>query len=204
MKILLVVLVFIPFISFGQKVEEVNKSPETDSYTLTNEGKSTIYDYTSYAIITTSCSHISGYPDAMGAQIIIYSKDDESFQFVGDCNDEFSFRGIVQDFVILGDAGMSIEDRGFDIFDLKNQKYVFGEVTSKGYQIVNSKIEFYKVIDHPYHPNYAESYGKFTKPKCSEELEKYPESIGYIEKLIYDIATQQLERTGIYECAYFQ
>ena len=66
---------------------------------------------------------------------------------------------------------------------------------------MNSKIEFYEVIDHP---SYSISYGKFTKPKCSEELEKYPESIGYIEKLIYDIATQQLERTGVYECAYFQ
>ena len=31
-----------------------------------------------------------------------------------------------------------------------------------------------------------------------------PESIGYTEKFIYDIATQQLERTGVYECAYFQ
>ena len=202
MKKLLFLLFFIPLVSFGQKVEEVNKSPETDSYTLTNKGKSTIYDYTSYAIITTSCSHISGYPDTMGAQIIIYSKDDESFQFVGDCNDEFSFRGIVQDFVILGDAGMSIGDGGFDVFDLKNQKYVFsGSYYGDKFKIVNSKIEFYEVIDHP---SYSISYGKFTKPKCSEELEKYPESIGYIEKLIYDIATQQLERTGIYECAYFQ
>jgi len=38
-----------------------------------------------------------------------------------------------------------------------------------------------------------------------EKLGKeYPGSIGYIEKFIYDIATQQLERTGLYECAYFQ
>jgi len=75
-------------------------------------------------------------------------------------------------------------------------------------QIVNSKIEFYQVIDSPYNSYYAERYGKFTKPKCSEYYEKlgkeYPGTIGYIEKFIYDIAKQQLERTGIYKCAYFQ
>ena len=105
----------------------------------------------------------------------------------------------------MGDPG---EDM-FLVFDLKNQKYVFAGTTYYyEYKIVNSKIEFYNVIDHPYYPNYGESYGKFTKPKCSSELDalskQYPGSIGYVEKLIYDIATQQLERTGIYKCAYFQ
>ena len=117
----------------------------------------------------------------------------------------FLIIAIIQDYMIIKQGGMG--DPGEDmflVFDLKNQKYVFAGTTYYyEYKIVNSKIEFYEVI----HLNYEESQ-KFTKPKCSSELDalskQYPGSIGYVEKLIYDIATQQLERTGIYKCAYFQ
>ena len=191
-----------------EKEEEsdiVNNFPGTDSYYISTKGASKIYNYDSYQITTTNLSYVTGFEEVYGEQIKIFYKDGESIELTIGDDYEILFRGIIQDYMIILEGGMDAPDEeGFRVFDLKNQKYVFGGVTSKGYQIVNSKIEFYKVIDHPYHPNYAESYGKFTKPKCSEELEKYPESIGYIEKLIYDIATQQLERTGIYECAYFQ
>ena len=103
--------------------------------------------------------------------------------------------------MIIIDGGMSTpEVNPFRIFDLKNRKYVFYGNTINDYKIVNSKIEFYEIA--------VSSSGKFTKPKCSSELDElekqYPRSIGYIEKLIYDIITQKLERTGVYECAYFQ
>ena len=179
----------------------------TDFYTLTIEGNSKIYDYNSYKIITTDYSHITGYPDSMGEQIKIYSKDDESVEFtVGDEMDEFLFRGIVQGFMILRYGGMSAPPGNwFYVFDLQNQKIVFDGFDNSGYQILNSKIEFYQVIDSPNNSYYAERYGKFTKPKCSEKIRGvHPESIGYTEKFIYDIATQQLERTGVYDCAYFQ
>ena len=178
----------------------------TDFYTLTIEGNSKIYDYNSYKIITTDYRHITGYPDSMGEQIKIYSKDDESVEFtVGDEMDEFLFRGIVQGFMILRYGGMSAgEGDWFYVFDLQNQKIVFDGYSS-GYQILNSKIEFYQVVDSPHNSYYAKRYGKFTKPKCSEKLRnEHPESIGYVEKFIYDITKQQLERTGIYKCAYFQ
>ncbi len=209
MKKLILLLLFIPLVSFGQKAEDVNKFPGTDSYTLSNEGKSTIYDYNSYKIITTDYSHITGYPDSMGEQIKIYSKDDESVEFtVGDEMDQFLFHGIVQGYMILHYGGMSVGSDEFYVFDLQNQKIVFEDSFYGGWQIVNSKIEFYEVIDDPNHSNYAERYGKFTKPKCSEKLEKlrneYPESIGYIEKVIFDLSNLKLERTGIYKCAYFQ
>ena len=122
--------------------------------------------------------------------------------------DEFLFQGIVQGFMILIYGGMSAGfGDEFYVFDLQNQKIVF-DGYSAGYQILNSKIEFFQLVDSPNNSYYAKRYGKFTKPKCSEELEKIrkrvPGSIGYTEKFIYDITKQQLERTGVYKCAYFQ
>ena len=195
--------------------KEVNKFPGTDFYTLTIEGKSEIYDYDSYKIITTDLSYVTGYPELVGEQIKIYSKDDESIEFtIGDNNNEVFFGGIVQGFMIVEDGGMSSpEDNGFGVFDLQNQKYVFRR-SSYSFKIVNSKIEFYDVVQHPHYSYqkgtqaYEDANKKFDKPKCSEEIEKlgkeYPGSIGYIEKFIYDITKQKLERTGIYECTYFQ
>ena len=180
----------------------------TDFYTLTIEGNSKIYDYNSYKIITTDYSHITGYPDSMGEQIKIYSKDDESVEFtIGDENNEVLFGGIVQGFMIIEDGSMFVGPEWFSVYDLQNQKIVFdgAHYYPAGYQILNSKIEFYQVIDSPNNSYYAKRYGKFTKPKCSEKIRGvHPESIGYTEKFIYDIATQQLERTGVYDCAYFQ
>ena len=113
--------------------------------------------------------------------------------------------------MIITDGGISTPGvNPFRIFDLKNRKYVFYGDTYTTYKIVNSKIEYVKVVYNPYE-SYDSTFIKkvFNKlPKCSDEIEKlrieYPGSIGYIEKLIYDIVTQKLERTGVYECTYFQ
>jgi len=187
------------------KDKDVNNFPGTDSCYISTEGGSKIYNYDSYQITTTDLGYITGYADVFGEQIKIFYKDGESSELTIGNNEEILFGGVIQDYMIIKQGGMG--DPGEDmflVFDLKNQKYVFAGTTYYyEYKIVNSKIEFYEVI----HLNYEESQ-KFTKPKCSSELDalskQYPGSIGYVEKLIYDIATQQLERTGIYECAYFQ
>ena len=196
------------------KDKDVNNFPGTDSYYISTEGESKIYNYDSYQITTTDL-YDAGFGELYGEQIKIFYKDGESIEltigtgeYTGN-NEEILFRGVIQNYMIIIEGGQSApSDNGFRVFDLKNKKYVFEGAFYDEYKIVNSKIEFYNVIDHPYYPNYAESYGKFTKPKCSSELDalskQYAGSIGYIEKLIYDIATQQLERTGIYKCAYFQ
>ena len=187
------------------KDKDVNNFPGTDSCYISTEGGSKIYNYDSYQITTTDLGYITGYADVFGEQIKIFYKDGESSELTIGNNEEILFGGVIQDYMIIKQGGMG--DPGEDmflVFDLKNQKYVFAGTTYYyEYKIVNSKIEFYEVI----HLNYEESR-KFTKPKCSSELDalskQYPGSIGYVEKLIYDIATQQLERTGIYKCAYFQ
>ena len=187
------------------KDKDVNNFPGTDSCYISTEGGSKIYNYDSYQITTTDLGYITGYADVFGEQIKIFYKDGESSELTIGNNEEILFGGVIQDYMIIKQGGMG--DPGEDmflVFDLKNQKYVFAGTTYYyEYKIVNSKIEFYEVI----HLNYEESQ-KFTKPKCSSELDalskQYPLSIGYVEKLIYDIATQQLERTGIYKCAYFQ
>ena len=187
------------------KDKDVNNFPGTDSCYISTEGGSKIYNYDSYQITTTDLGYITGYADVFGEQIKIFYKDGESSELTIGNNEEILFGGVIQDYMIIKQGGMG--DPGEDmflVFDLKNQKYVFAGTTYYyEYKIVNSKIEFYEVI----HLNYEESQ-KFTKPKCSSELDalskQYPGSIGYVEKLIYDIATQQLERTGIYKCAYFQ
>ena len=188
----------------------------TDFYTLTIEGNSKIFDYDSYQIITTDLNYFPGNPPELnGEQIKIYSKDDESIEFTIGDNIEVFFGGIVQGFMIIYDGGMSTpEYNGFGVFDLQNQKYVFSGNYSHSFKIVNSKIEFYDVAQNPYDSYqkgtqaYEDANKKFDKVKCSEEMEKlrreYPGSIGYIVKFIYDIPTQQLEGTGLYECAYFQ
>ena len=169
----------------------------TDFYTLTIQGKSKIYDYDSYQIITTYNSDLTGYEDAMGEEIKIVSKVDESIEFV--IEGENDFVGLVNSFMITQDGGMNDpEDNFFYVYDLQKQENIFAS-SCYGYKIVNSKIVFYEVVQ--------ESKSGFVKPKCSEEFEKnwgmYPGN-GYVEKFIYDISNQQLERTGIFECAYFQ
>tara|TARA_B100000579_G_scaffold207477_1_gene169486 strand:+ start:90 stop:911 length:822 start_codon:yes stop_codon:yes gene_type:complete len=169
----------------------------TDFYTLTIQGKSKIYDYDSYQIITTYNSDLTGYEDAMGEEIKIVSKVDESIEFV--IEGENDFVGLVNSFMITQDGGMNDPgDNFFYIYDLQKQENIFAS-SCYGYKIVNSKIEFSEVVQ--------ESRSGFVKPKCSEEFEKtygmYPGN-GYVEKFIYDITNQQLERTGIFECAYFQ
>ena len=101
--------------------------------------------------------------------------------------------------MITQDGGMNEPgDNTFYIYDLQKQKNVFAS-SCRGYEIVKSKIIFYKVVQ--------ETKIGFVKPICSEEFEKeysmYPGN-GYVEKFIYDITNQQLERTGIFECEYFQ
>jgi len=173
----------------------------TDFYTLTIEGKSKIYDYDSYQITTTDLiTYVNGFEEKMGEQIKFLYKDGKSIELeIG--NNEESFLGLVGDYMIIIDDGMSIPNvNPFSVFDLKNRKYVFYGNYITYFKIVNSKIEFYDIA--------VSSSEKFTKPKCSSELaelhKQYPRSIGYIEKKIYDIVTQKLESTGVYECAYFQ
>ena len=169
----------------------------TDFYTLTIEGKRKIYDYDSYQIITTYNRELTGHEDAMGEQIKIFSKVDDSIKFV--IEGENDFVGLVQGFMITQDGGMrDPSDNSFYIYDLQKQENIFAS-SCYGYEIVSSKIVFYEVVQ--------ESKSGFVKPICSEEFNKnfgmYPGN-GYIEKFIYDITNQQLERTGIFECAYFQ
>ena len=178
----------------------------TDFYTSTIEGKSKIYDYASYQIITTDNSHLTGYEDAMGEQIKIFSKVDDSIEIViGDTSNPIDFVGLVQGFMITQDGSMRApEENGFYIYDLQREETIFSSFCY-GYKIVNSKIEFSQEVNDKEILKKIKS--GFIKLNCSEELEKlgkdYP-GIGYVEKFIYDITNQQLERTGIFECAYFQ
>jgi surface protein len=189
--------------SFNQDIGSWNVS--------NNEGRSTTYDSLSYQIITTPWSEISGFDEAMGSEIK-YSKDGQSFQFVGDVNDEFEFAGLVQNFIILTYGGMSSAESSdpFWIFDLENKKYVFQSNYIGGLRIVDSKIEYVRVVYNPYE-SYDSTFIKKVSnwlPKCSDEIEKlrieYPGSIGYTEKFIFDVSTLKSEGTGVYECLYFQ
>tara|TARA_B100001057_G_scaffold452311_1_gene496073 strand:- start:107 stop:817 length:711 start_codon:yes stop_codon:yes gene_type:complete len=179
------------------------------TYTLVND--SIIYDSLLYQIVTTPWSDISECAECMGSQIK-YSKDGKSFQFVGDINDEFEFVGLVQNFIILSYGGMSSAESSdpFWIFDLENQKYVFQSDYYGGLRIVNSKIEYVQVVYNPYESydsTFIKTVSKWS-PKCSDKIEKlrieYPGSIGYTEKIIFDVSTLKSERTGVYECQYFQ
>ena len=176
-----------------------------------NRENSIIYDSLPYQIITTPWSDISECAECMGSQIK-YSKDGKSFQFVGDINDEFEFVGLVQNFIILSYGGMSSAESSdpFWIFDLENQKIVFESEYHGGLRIVNSEIEYVQVVYNPYE-SYDSTFIKKASnwlPKCSDEIEKlrikYPGSIGYTEKIIFDVSTLKSERTGVIKCQYFQ
>ena len=214
--------------SFNQDISNWDVSKETDlryifsgassfnqdisSWNLSdNQGKSTTYDSLSYQIITTPWSEISGFDEAMGSEIK-YSKDGQSFQFVGDVNDEFEFAGLVHNYIILSYGGMSSAESSdpFWIFDLENKNYVFQSNYIGGLRIVDSKIEYVRVVYNPYE-SYDSTFIKKVSnwlPKCSDEIEKlrieYPGSIGYTEKFIFDVSTLKSEGTGVYECLYFQ
>mgnify|MGYP005644409363 CR=1 FL=1 len=90
------------------------------------------------------------------------------------------------------------------------QKYVFQSDYYGGLRIVNSKIEYVQVVYNPYESydsTFIKTVSKWS-PKCSDKIEKlrieYPGSIGYTEKIIFDVSTLKSERTGVYECQYFQ
>ena len=61
----------------------------------------------------------------MGSQIMAISKDDMSVKYMGKSISQFDFGGVVKNFMILLDREMSVDPGfGFNVFDLKNQKYV--------------------------------------------------------------------------------
>ena len=98
----------------------------------------------------------------------------------------------------------------FKIFDLENKKYVFADEYFDELRIVKSQLEYVKVVYHPYHSSDSTFIKEASNwlPKCSDEIEKlrieYPGSIGYTEKIIFDVSTLKSEGTGVYECQYFQ
>jgi hypothetical protein len=146
---------------------------------------SKIYDYELYKVT------LSDKRDDVGSIINVYDKLNHSSFTIDD--GAIYFMELIDHYMIL-DEGTG-PDRGMIIYDLKNQNIVCERGYCDVLEFNDSKIEF---------KNQVQLTNEQAKPDCPQELLDIGYGIGYSEKLIFDLTTLKLERTGIYECQYFQ
>lgn len=129
--------------------------------------------------------------DDVGSIINVYDKLNHTSFTIDD--GAIYFEELIDNYMIL-DEGTG-PDRTMIIYDLKNQNIVFESGYFDVLEFNDSKIEF---------KDQVELTNEQAKPDCPQELLDIGYGIGYSEKLIFDLTTLKLERTGIYECQYFQ
>ncbi len=255
MKKLLLLLLFVPLIAFGQiisrndlvkrswgdqtsgseiyNVFEGNILEGSDPFALTIEGKASYtpkceqnfygeggkfvpefkrtFDYDSYKIVCTEPVGEDGCKSGTGEVISIYLKERYGDILVGITKhwvfdvESLYFQGLVGDIIII-DSGTGPE-RYIQVFDLKKKEFVYGFFSSGYLKFLDNKFYFdeeISVSSKKGTPGY-DFARNMHKVKCSEELKRYgTQSIGYYEKVIFDLSSLELKRTGVYECAYVQ
>jgi len=175
---------------FVQNEGHEGESNSTETVEKIDDGSglnqnSEIYDYELYKVTS------SDKWGEVGSIITVYDKLNHSSFTIDD--GAIYFEALIDHYVIL-DEGTG-PDRIMIIYDLKNQNIVFESGYCGVLEFNDSKIEF---------KDQVEISNEQAKPECPQELLDIGYGIGYSEKLIFDLTTLKLERTGIYECQYFQ
>ena len=161
--------------------EIIEKKVESNALNQNSE----IYDFKLYKVTS------SDKMEDVGSIITVYDKLNHSSFTIDD--GAIYFEDLIDHHMIL-DEGTG-PDRTMIIYDLKNQNIVFESGYYGVLKFNDSKIEF---------KDQVELTNEQVKPECPQELLDIGYGIGYSEKLIFDLTNLKLERTGIYECQYFQ
>ncbi len=104
------------------------------------------------------------------------------------------FMGIKDKCMIIDEGTGSLRD--LKIYDIKKSEIVFENSYVNELKLINGNLHYSTKVE-------LDEESK--KPECPKELlELGEESIGYIEKHIYDFKKRSLNKTGQYSCQYFE
>jgi len=163
-----------------------NKFPGTDAYELTAHTESPVYTYPSFQITTVPHKETNGYV------ITIKNIENESAFTIGE---EWGlyFQGLIGHYMIIDEGTGTMRD--LSVYDLQEQKVVFKNGYVGSLEMIEGKIHFLDQV---------QLQKESEKPECPQELIDIGYGIGYVEKLIYDIDKGKKNRTGEYQCWYFE
>ncbi len=165
-----------------QESNDIDTSYQIDLLKLND---STVLNNKYYKII------IVPHKGEVGDLIGIYNKSKQK-SFSIDKGDSY-YVAVVDSFLIV-DSGTT-NSRGLSIYDLNNLRKIFSGNYEGDLKLDGGLIKFRTAI----------IISDSTKiPKCSEDFKDIHEGLGYVETQIFDLKTLKLEKTGNYECCYFE
>ena len=96
---------------------------------------------------------------------------------------------------LLTEGGTSANYRSFSVYDLTTLKMVFSGVYETGLSLQNNIIGFKTAVSIT---------NPALKPTCSPQHTIPVDNLGYIEQQYFNLTTKTLQKTGKYECWYFE
>lgn len=165
-----------------QESNDIDTSYKVDLSNLTD---STVLNNKYYKIIIVS------HNGDVGELIGVYNKSNhKSFSI----DEGASYYVSVVDSFLIVDIGTSAS-RGLSIYDLNNLRKIFSGRYEGNLRVDGTLIRFKTSVEIP---------DSTQRPKCSDEFKDIQEGLGYVEDQIFDLKTLKLEKTGNYECWYFE
>jgi hypothetical protein len=148
---------------------------------------------TDSVVLNTNAFFVATKPndDEPGERIAVYNKaTKQSFALMGDDN----FVDLNGNF-LLTEAGTAANHRSFSVYDLTSLKMVFSGEYETDLTLQNNIVGFKTsvTITNP-----------ALKPKCSSQQKIPVDNLGYIEQQYFNLTTKKLQKTGKYECWYFE
>lgn len=109
-------------------------------------------------------------------------------------NSEDEFLGVNGNY-LLTEGGTAANHRSFSVYDLTTLKIVFSDEYEKDLDLKNGIVSFKKAVTIT---------DPALKPKCSPQQKIPANNLGYIEQQYFDLTTKTLQKTGKYECWFFE
>lgn len=96
---------------------------------------------------------------------------------------------------LLAESGTAANHRSFSVYDLTTLKMVFSGQYETDLSLQNNIVGFKTAVTIT---------DQALKPKCSPQQKIPLENLGYIEQQFFNLTTKTLQKTGKYECWYFE
>lgn len=129
--------------------------------------------------------------DEPGEHIAVYNKaTKQSFAITGD-----NYFVDLKSHYILTEAGTAANYRSFSVYDLTSLQIVFSGQYETDLNLQKNRVSFKTAVTLT---------DPALKPKCSPEQQIPLDNLGYIEQQYFNLTTKKLQKTGQYECWYFE
>lgn len=174
----------------------VSTTPVTDSTTTIDVDTSYKLNpatNTDSVVVNTDAYLVTTRPneDDPGEIIGVYNKaTKKSFAI----NGEDSFLDLNGNF-LLTEGGTAANHRSFSVYDLTTLKIVFSGEYETDLSLKNNIVSFKTAVTIT---------DPALKPKCSPQQKIPANNLGYIEQQYFDLTTKTLQKTGKYECWFFE